>query len=229
MKILVCIKQVPNPDASLSVNETGTWVEEKGIGFELNDYDRYGVEAALRIKDANGAEVAILTIGPDRASTAVKNCLAMGGDPSKTPNQACQPSTSEKRTDEAGSPGDPLCVHCGYNLRGLSTDRKCPECGTPIAKSLRGDLLSSADPDWLRRLHRGQLYIVVGIVVFLAWIPAGPLLSLLTLALDPPAYVHEGIKTAHSILSMSTPSWYMSHKGDSSRNFSTALLTFSIA
>lgn len=80
MKILVCVKQVPNPEASLSVNADGSWVDEKGIGFELNEYDRYALEEALRIKDAGEAEVVVLTVGPDRASTAIKNCLAMGAD-----------------------------------------------------------------------------------------------------------------------------------------------------
>jgi len=80
VKILVCVKQVPNPEATLSVNEAGTWVEEKGIGFDLNEYDRYALEEALSIKDAQGAEVVALTVGPDRASTALKTCLAMGAD-----------------------------------------------------------------------------------------------------------------------------------------------------
>lgn len=47
------------------------------------------------------------------------------------------------------------CVHCGYNLRGLPLDGKCPECGKAVRHSLRGDLLKYADPHWLERLRFG--------------------------------------------------------------------------
>ena len=61
-------------------------------------------------------------------------------------------------------PDSRLCAHCGYNLRGLPPEGKCPECGTPIARSLHGNLLSAADPAWLQRIYRGQTLIYVGCV-----------------------------------------------------------------
>jgi predicted RNA-binding Zn-ribbon protein involved in translation (DUF1610 family) len=45
---------------------------------------------------------------------------------------------------------DLACVICGYRLRGLATNACCPECGTPIERSLRGDELSSASPQWIK-------------------------------------------------------------------------------
>ncbi len=45
--------------------------------------------------------------------------------------------------DEPRSTIDAPCVHCGYDLRGLPANGRCPECGTAIARSIRGDLLSS--------------------------------------------------------------------------------------
>ncbi|HEY3244678.1 MAG TPA: hypothetical protein VGM03_15160 [Phycisphaerae bacterium] len=48
-----------------------------------------------------------------------------------------------------------LCVGCGYNLRGLGSNGRCPECNTPIRRSARGDRLEYADPLWLDRVHRG--------------------------------------------------------------------------
>ncbi len=62
-------------------------------------------------------------------------------------------------TDEAGAPVavpvDLPCVACGYNLRALATDGRCPECGEPIPHSLRGDRLRFSDYRWLGRLARG--------------------------------------------------------------------------
>ena len=57
MKIVVCVKQVPDSDASLRVNPESTWVVETGVNFEINEYDRYALEEALKFKDADGAEV----------------------------------------------------------------------------------------------------------------------------------------------------------------------------
>ncbi len=51
--------------------------------------------------------------------------------------------------------GDLSCLTCGYNLRGLARDGRCPECANPIERSARGDLLACADPQWLRRLGVG--------------------------------------------------------------------------
>lgn len=50
---------------------------------------------------------------------------------------------------------DRPCIHCGYNLRSLSTDGLCPECGSPVAHSFRGWHLRHADPAWLDRIHLG--------------------------------------------------------------------------
>ncbi|MCH8151245.1 MAG: hypothetical protein IH830_02600 [Planctomycetes bacterium] len=73
--------------------------------------------------------------------------------------------------DGGGATADLHCVRCGYHLRGLAEDGTCPECGTAVARSMRGDLLSAADPAWLRRIYRGHLYIVIGCAVFLLNIP----------------------------------------------------------
>jgi len=50
---------------------------------------------------------------------------------------------------------DAACGECGYNLRGLGTGGRCPECGAPIAASLGGAGLEEAPVRWLRRVHRG--------------------------------------------------------------------------
>ncbi len=49
MKILVCLKQVPHKDARLDVRSDGSWIQDENIKFEINDYDNYALEEALRI------------------------------------------------------------------------------------------------------------------------------------------------------------------------------------
>ena len=81
MKCLVLVKQVPNADSPFRLNGAGTWVEEGNLTFGLNDYDRYALEEALRLKDGGKAtEVVVLSVGPERAATALRTCLATGAD-----------------------------------------------------------------------------------------------------------------------------------------------------
>ncbi len=52
MKVMVCLKQVPHQDAKLDIRPDGTWIQEDNIKFEINSYDTYALEEALRLKDA---------------------------------------------------------------------------------------------------------------------------------------------------------------------------------
>jgi hypothetical protein len=58
---------------------------------------------------------------------------------------------------------DRPCLTCGYNVRSLPTAGKCPECGAPVANSLRGVLLRYSAPDYVARLRRGILLVEVAI------------------------------------------------------------------
>jgi len=53
-----------------------------------------------------------------------------------------------------------ICLQCGYQIRGLASDRHCPECGTPISRSLRGNLLVFSATQYLRSLHLGLIFIL---------------------------------------------------------------------
>lgn len=66
-----------------------------------------------------------------------------------------------------------LCVRCGYNLRGLPSDGKCPECGTPIGRSRRGNILAAADSSWLAGLCRGLTLVVAAVGVHFAGLLLG--------------------------------------------------------
>lgn len=62
------------------------------------------------------------------------------------------------------------CRRCGYDLRGLRESGNCPECGTPVGRSVMGDLLRFADPVWLRKIS-GGLSILLWLILLqiLAW------------------------------------------------------------
>jgi electron transfer flavoprotein beta subunit len=80
MKVMVCLKQVPHQDARLDIAADGTWIQQDNIKFEINSYDTYALEEALRIKDAGDAEVVVVSIGPDRVTQALRTALGMGAD-----------------------------------------------------------------------------------------------------------------------------------------------------
>jgi electron transfer flavoprotein beta subunit len=79
VKILVCMKQVPQKDAPLKLNESATWLRED-VGYEVNEPDAYALEEALRQKEKNGGEVVVITAGPARAQQVLREALAKGAD-----------------------------------------------------------------------------------------------------------------------------------------------------
>ena len=54
MKILVCIKQVPDMASRFKVNGEGTWYDEIDLAFRMNEYDEYAVEQAVQLKEQQG-------------------------------------------------------------------------------------------------------------------------------------------------------------------------------
>jgi len=79
MKILVCIKQVPQKDAPLKLNETGAWIRED-VSYEVNEPDAFALEEALRQKEKHGGEVVVITSGPARSQQVLREALAKGAD-----------------------------------------------------------------------------------------------------------------------------------------------------
>jgi electron transfer flavoprotein beta subunit len=79
VKILVCMKQVPQKDAPLKLNETGAWIRED-VSYEVNEPDAYALEEALRQKEKHGGEVVVITAGPARAQQVLREALAKGAD-----------------------------------------------------------------------------------------------------------------------------------------------------
>lgn len=79
MKIIVCIKQVPDT-TEIKINPvTGTLIRD-GVPSIMNPDDKGGLELALRLKDSHGAHVTVITMGPPQADTMLREALAMGAD-----------------------------------------------------------------------------------------------------------------------------------------------------
>jgi electron transfer flavoprotein beta subunit len=81
MKIVVCIKQVPDTATQVKIAGGGKSIETAGITWIVSPYDEFAVEEALRIKEKRGqGEVVAISLGPDRAKEALRSSLAMGAD-----------------------------------------------------------------------------------------------------------------------------------------------------
>jgi electron transfer flavoprotein alpha/beta subunit len=79
MKIVVCIKQVPDSSEVRINPETGTLIRD-GVPSIINPYDLHAIEAGLQIKEKVGGKVTVITMGPPQAETALRDALSMGAD-----------------------------------------------------------------------------------------------------------------------------------------------------
>ena len=79
MKIVVCIKQVPDTKGGVKFNPDGT-LDRAAMLTIMNPDDKAGLEAALRLKDQYGAEVTVITMGLPKAEDVLREALAMGAD-----------------------------------------------------------------------------------------------------------------------------------------------------
>jgi electron transfer flavoprotein beta subunit len=80
VKIAVCVKQVPDTWAEKKLRADDSTLDRDAADGVMNELDEYAVEEALRIGEANGGEVTIVTMGPERAAETVRKALSMGAD-----------------------------------------------------------------------------------------------------------------------------------------------------
>jgi len=80
MNIVVLVKQVPDSSAERSLRTDDNTVDRGSANNVINEMDEYAIEEALRIQDAHGGEVTILTMGPAGASESIRKALSMGPD-----------------------------------------------------------------------------------------------------------------------------------------------------
>jgi electron transfer flavoprotein beta subunit len=81
MNSLVCIACVPDTETRIKIAADGKSIDETDVKWIVSPYDEYGLEEALKIKEAKGAgTVTVISIGPERVKTTLRECLARGAD-----------------------------------------------------------------------------------------------------------------------------------------------------
>jgi electron transfer flavoprotein beta subunit len=80
VEIVVLLKQVPDTEAMVMIADDGRSVKTGDLKWVINPYDEFAVEEALRIREAQGGKVTIVSVGTDKAVEAIRTALAMGAD-----------------------------------------------------------------------------------------------------------------------------------------------------
>jgi electron transfer flavoprotein beta subunit len=81
MNSLVCIAYVPDTETKIKIGADGKSIDETDVKWIVSPYDEFGLEEALRIKEKKGpGTVTVLAVGPERAKTGLRECLARGAD-----------------------------------------------------------------------------------------------------------------------------------------------------
>ena len=79
MNIVVCVKQVPDTESERTLRPDGT-VDRAAAEGVIDEIDEFAIEEGLRIAEAHGGEVTILTMGPQKAAESIRKALSMGAD-----------------------------------------------------------------------------------------------------------------------------------------------------
>lgn len=80
MNIYVCVSQVPDTETRIKIGADGKSIEETDVNYILNPYDEFAVEEGLKIKEAHGGEVTVISVGNDAIINTIRKALAMGAD-----------------------------------------------------------------------------------------------------------------------------------------------------
>lgn len=81
LDIIICAKHVPETaEAELKIDATGKNIDKTGLVFDINEWDDYALEEAVRIKEKQGGTVAAITVGADDSDSTLRKCMARGAD-----------------------------------------------------------------------------------------------------------------------------------------------------
>ena len=80
MRILCAVKRVPITGGRMVLTADAQALDTKHLGFTISPHEECGVEEAVRIVEAQGGEVVVLTLGPEEAAEQIRDCMAIGAD-----------------------------------------------------------------------------------------------------------------------------------------------------
>ena len=80
MNIVVCVKQVPDTAVERTLKQGDGTLDRASLDGLINELDEYAIEEGLKIAEAHGGEVTILSMGPEKASESIRKALSMGAD-----------------------------------------------------------------------------------------------------------------------------------------------------
>src|SRR5262245_1154284 len=108
MNIVVLVKQVPDSGSERNLRSDDKTVDRASASNVINEMDEYAIEEALKIKEAHGGEVTVLTMGPASATESIRKALSMGPDKAvhvvaEALHRSCPLGTAEVRPAAAQS------------------------------------------------------------------------------------------------------------------------------
>lgn len=145
MNILVCVKQVPDT-TSIKIDPVKHTLIRAGVPSIVNPYDGYALEMAARIKDKVGGKITALSMGPEMAKDALKECISVGADDaylvsdrvfggSDTLATSCIIAAAIRLLEEKnGSPFD--LIFCGKQAIDGDTGQVGPELSEQLGRPL---------------------------------------------------------------------------------------------
>lgn len=80
MKLAVCINHVPDTAAKINVGSDGKSIDKSGVTYIINPYDEFAIEECLKLKEKNGGDVIVISLGGDTHKETLRKALAMGVD-----------------------------------------------------------------------------------------------------------------------------------------------------
>lgn len=144
LRILCCVKQVPDVDQMRMDPETGNLVRD-GVPAILNPQDANAVAAAVKVKETWGGEITLITMGPPNAEAVLRECLAVGADKAvlvtdRAFGNADTLATSYSIFSAAGTQGTYDMIFCGRE----SLDGATGQMGAQLAERFGMAQLTSA-------------------------------------------------------------------------------------
>ena len=80
MKIVVCVRRVPETAARIKISADAKSIDTSDVEFVMNPYEEYALEQAVQLKEKNGGEVTAVTLGPEKTTQVIMKILALGAD-----------------------------------------------------------------------------------------------------------------------------------------------------